>query len=51
MYDELQSESEDFDLLVEDLLSYKPANTAYDEHRSACNIGTAMYEALKAARK
>jgi predicted amidohydrolase YtcJ len=46
----VQEESEDFDLLVEDLLKYKPANTAYDEHKSACNIGTAMYEALKATR-
>jgi predicted amidohydrolase YtcJ len=43
-------ESEDFDLLVSDLLKYKPANTDYDEHKSACNIGTAMYEVLKATR-
>ena len=43
-------ESGDFDLLVEDLLKYKPANTYYSEHRNACNIGTAMYEVFKALK-
>ena len=46
----VQEASEDFDLLVENLLENKPANTAYDEHQSAGNIGTAIYEALKATR-
>ena len=30
-------------------MRYKPANTAYEEHQSACNIGTAIYKAFKAA--
>jgi hypothetical protein len=46
----VSEESEDFDMLVDELLKYKPVNTDYHEHKSAYNIGTAIYEVLKTTR-
>ena len=40
----VSEESEDFDMLVDELLKYKPVNTVCHEQKSACNIGTAIYE-------
>ena len=47
----VEGESEDFDLLVDDLLKNRPAPTDWEGHESACAIGTHVYEALKAVRQ
>lgn len=43
-------ESEDFDLLVDELLKNMPAKTDYQGHKAACDIGSEIYRALKAIR-
>ena len=40
-------ESEDFDQLVDDLLKNMPAKTDYQGHKTACEIGDALYWNLK----
>lgn len=46
----VKGESEEFDLLVDDLLKNRPAPTDWQGHESACSIGIHVYEALKALR-
>ena len=37
-------------MLVDELLKYNPVNADYQEHNSACNIGIAFYDVLRATR-
>ena len=44
-------QSEDFDQVVDVLLKNMPAKTDYHGHKTACEIGDALYWNLKAAKK